>query len=123
MGFVSHLLLHEEFSFLRLLAQLLVNKQIIEARGGGVLAGCRENDALEPCPIGRRQTHGAGLATGIEGAALKAVRRHSATGIADGNDFGMGCRVMVRDDLVPSLADNLSVVHNDGPKRAQTTIL
>jgi len=57
--------------------------------------------------------HGAGFERGVEGTVFEAVVGESATGLAKGDDFGVGGWVGVAEDAVLASADDLSFVNDD----------
>ncbi len=73
--------------------------------------------AHKPADRGVREhgsgAHGAGLQRDKKRAAVEAVVAKSARGLAQGNDFGVGCRVTGADDGILPARDHLASANND----------
>src|SRR5574343_1083640 len=86
--------------------------------------GCRfrpaigKDNALDTRPVGRRQTHRAGLAGGIQGAAGQMKVPECRTSQANGTDFSMGCGGVAGDNPVPAFGHNAAFTYDYGTKRA-----
>src|SRR5574343_1030531 len=86
--------------------------------------GCRfrpaigKDNALDTRPVGRRQTHGAGLAGGIQGAAGQMKVPECRTSRANGTDFSMSCRVVAGNHPVPAFGHYAAFAYDHSAKRA-----
>src|SRR5574343_934633 len=77
-----------------------------------------KDNALDTRPVGRRQTHGAGLAGGIQGAAGQMKVPECRTSRANGTDFSMSCRVVAGNHPVPAFGHDAAFTDDYGTKRA-----
>ena len=97
-------------------AEFLIEENVIESsvcRIGGAGAVV---DGIDPRPVGRRQAHGARLATGIELAAGQGEGSQGFRRRADGVDLAVGRGIVGRGHGVDSLAQNPSITHDQGGK-------
>lgn len=90
-----------------------VDEAIVEAGGRGLLLGVGEVDAIEASPVDGAETHGAGLATGVEFGAGELEGVEVAAGFADGEDFGVGGGVVGASDGVGGFGDDDAVFDDD----------
>ena len=73
----------------------VVDKVVVEANGGGILAVVGIIDLVDACPIDGTQTHGAWLARGVDLTAREVERAQTLGGAAYAVDLSMCCGVVV----------------------------
>ena len=81
------------------------------------------NDAGKAGMEDRARTHGAGFERDEKLATGQTVIAQMARGIAQGDDFGMGGRIIFADGHVKAAPDDLAVVHDHGAHRHFTQAL
>ena len=89
------------------LAELLVEKCVVEAGPRRVGGAAAVIDRIEPRPVSRRQAHGARLATGVELAPGQRERAQRLACGANGIDLAMRRRIVGRRDGVRALGNDL----------------
>ena len=107
----------------RALAEFGVEQRVVKAGAGGIGGAGAVVDGVEASPIAGGQTHGAGLAAGVELAAGQGEGVERAARCANGVDFAVGGWIVACGDGVDALADDLAVAHNNRGKRAAGTAL
>jgi len=117
-GIVAEKLNGGEFALGLVFAEFGVEEGIIESCAGGVGIAGTVIDDIEAGPVAGGQTHGAGLATGVEFAALEGEGVESFACGANGVDFAMRCWVVGGCNGVDAFADDAAVVDDDGCERA-----
>src|SRR5207249_1237606 len=93
---------------------LAINEIIIEGDARGILAGVAVKDAAQARPIHRAQTHRTRLATGVEIAIIELEGLEPPAGVANGDDLGVGSRVVAGSDLVAAAPDDFVSFDDDG---------
>src|SRR5205814_10396514 len=93
-------LLHRQRSSRDLKRHLFVNELVVETDRGGVAPGAGVENAIEPGPVNCRQTHRAGLATGVKFAAAQIETPEGAAGFADRHHFGVRGGIEQRRELI-----------------------
>ncbi len=96
--------------------QFVVQPVVTKADGCGFGAAVGEDDALDLCPVGGGEAHGAGFAGGVEGAAGEVKLAGFLAGSADGIDFCVGGGVVVDDDTVPGFSQDKAVADDQRTK-------
>ena len=94
-------------------AKLGVEESVIEAGASGIGVAGTVVDDIEAGPVAGRETHGAGLATGVEFTALE---REGAQGFAcgtNGVDLAVGSGVVGGGNGVDAFADDAAVADDD----------
>ena len=97
--------------------QFIVNKSVIEARGGGVSSSAGVEDSSGSRPIDCAEAHGARLASSVEIAAGELKIAEDVAGFANGDDFGMGRGVVCGGDTICAFGDDAAVLYNDSSER------
>lgn len=87
-------------------SNLFIDKVVIEANLGGIFAIVAIVDTVETGPIDRTQTHGTGLARGVDFAAFKVVGVQLTGCLTDTVHFGMSRRVIVDRHCVRCLSND-----------------
>jgi hypothetical protein len=73
------------------------------------------DEAADAGGVGGACAHGAGFQGGVEGAAGQAPAAEGSGGLADGEQFGVGCRVSRALALVSGDGQDLSISSDHGP--------
>ena len=107
---------HRDDSPVRWERHLAIEKRVVEAGGGGLTLGGGVPDAVQAGPQNGAETHGAGLATGMDFTAGKVVSFEGGGGVTDGGYFGVGGWIAVRRDEINALSDPFSALGDDGAK-------
>ena len=68
-GFLAKVLHYFDRAAAKWKGKLLMEGDVVETSSGGVFAGGRVIDSLQPCPVDRRKTHRARFATAVNLAA------------------------------------------------------
>lgn len=103
-----------------------VEERVVEAGARGIGGAGAVEDGVEAGPVGRGQTHGARLTTGIE---LAARERECVQRLASGAncvDFAVGCGIAASGDRVHAFSDDLSIAYDErgkGPSGARRGVL
>lgn len=94
-----------------------IRRQQVEHRAAGAALGIARaiDDAPNPRMDDRRRAHRAGLQGDIEIRPRQPIVFDSLGRRPQGLDLGMGGRILVRDGLVPALADDLAVAQDQRP--------
>src|ERR1039458_8671268 len=87
-----------------------VDEVIIEIDSRRVLAGVAVEDIPQARPVDRGQAHRARLATGVKVAIVQLERLQALAGLANGDNLGMGRRVVYWSQLVVDPADDLVAI-------------
>lgn len=96
------------------LAEFLIEDGVIEAGARGVRGAATKVNRVNARPVDGRKTHRAGLATGVELAAVKREGAEGLAGGANGVHFGVRGGIDGSGNGVHALADYLAVPHDDG---------
>ncbi len=73
---------------------MLLDKAVVEPVSSRIFSAGGEVHLSRARPIKGSQAHGAGFASGVHFTIRQLKVIQSATGIPDGHDFRMGCRVV-----------------------------
>src|SRR6185437_579971 len=100
---------------------LFIEERVIKSRSSSIRCRIAVEDGVAARPVERGQAHGAGLATGVNGAAgeLKAVQRLARR--ADRSHFRMRRRIIHRSHLIGASGDNLAVTHHHAAEWSPAT--
>jgi hypothetical protein len=91
--------------------------RVVEAHRRGIGRAVAEVDALGPRPVDGAEAHRAGLAAGVEVAAVELERAERAAGLADRHDLGVRGGVVGRRHLVGALGENGAVLDDQRRER------
>ena len=114
----AHQHLCGDAAFLGLPSYFLIDKLVAKVDVLSILFCVAVENAPDARPIDGGEAHGAGFATGVDGAARQAEILHPLAGSTNGTHLGMGCRVIVSRDTVHSCGHNFVLPHNDGTERS-----
>ena len=92
---------------------LLVDRIVVKADMRGVLAVVAKKDRRNSRPKNRGQTHGAGLATGVEDTIAEPKGEKFAARVADRGDLGVRGGIVGGGDEVLAPADDFILSHDD----------
>ena len=96
--------------------EFAIEEGVVERDAGCVGAGVAEPDAIDAGPVDGGEAHGAGLAAGVDFAAVEAEGVEVSAGGADGFDFRVGGGVVVAGDGVAAFADDGAISDETAPK-------
>jgi len=99
-------------------AEFAVEEGVIEAGARGIGVASSVIDDVETRPVACGQTHGAGLATGVELTAFKREGRQRFACGANRVDFAVRCGIVRGGDGVDAFADDAAVANDNRCKRA-----
>ena len=102
---------HDDAAFGEVPVQLAIEFIVAESNGCRFGPTVREDNALDACPVGRRQAHRAWFAGSVERAASEVKVAELVTGGTNGADFGMGGGIATGDDTVPAFGNDPAVAH------------
>lgn len=108
---------HCDLAFGGWYVDLFVNERVVETRFRGFVAGIRIKDPVGSRPVDGAEAHGAGFAAGVDVTAGELEGAQAAAGIANGDHFGVGGRVVGRGHAVGATADDLSVLDDHTTER------
>lgn len=117
-GFLLQILDHGDGAAGRRQGEFLVQPTVVEARRRSILARGGIVDPLQPSPVDGGKAHRAGLGTGVDLAARQREGVQVGTSIPDGDDLGVGSRVVGGGHSVPPTPDDLAVLDDHGRERA-----
>src|SRR5579884_2507975 len=112
-----HELLHDQFAFGDWTRDFGVDEIVVETDPCGVLARVGVIDFPHSRPVNRRKAHRTRFATRVQFAIVEMKSFQSPAGFADGHDFCVRGRVVGGSDLVPALADDFALAHDDRAER------
>ena len=98
-------------------AEFAIEKGVVEPGARGIGGAAAVIDGIEARPVGRREAHGARLATGVKLAAGKPERAEPGARSADSIYFTVSCGIVGGGDRVCSLSDNFAVTNDQRGKR------
>ena len=110
--------MHGEVSHRERPGDLVIERAIVEADLGSIVAGVRVPDAVQSCPEDGTEAHRTGFAACQQFATGKAERFELLTGVADGHDLCMGRRIVGRGDTILSATDHGAVMNHDCSERS-----
>ena len=102
------------------LSQLVVDECVVEAGVGRVCRNPGVENPRRPRPVDRANTHGAGLAGGVEFAAFQLKFVECAASFTNGDDFGVRRRIIRRRYAVRAFGNDVPIFDHDAAERAAT---
>ena len=109
---------HRHCSLVHGLCEFLVNEFVTEVDGSGIPPGNRIVDLGDTRPIDCTEAHGAWFATGIDLRSGQVKCPQFPASVSDGDDFGMGRRVIGLQHIISALCDDDAILDNHGAERS-----